>query len=76
MIFFVAAENIHRLHPLGFPNLHSLEKPPFYRVPPKAPDATVGGMPYGNALFSYLWLNTFIKFVNMDRTSAPPRKRV
>jgi hypothetical protein len=71
MIFFAAAENMHRLDPIRLPNLHSLEKPPFYQVPPKAPDATVGGMQYGNALFPYLWFNVFIKFVNLAPYICP-----
>jgi hypothetical protein len=71
MILYAAADNLYRLDPTRFPTLHSLEKPPFYAVPPKAPDATVGGMPYGNALFSYVWYNAFIKFVNMAPYTCP-----
>ena len=53
------------MDPLKFPAVHSLAIPPFYAVPPRAPDATVGAMPYGNALFAYLWFTTFVKMVNM-----------
>jgi len=71
MFFFAAAANLYRLDPKQFPNLHSLENPPFYAVPPRAPEATFGGMPYGNALFSYVWYNAFIKFVNMAPYICP-----
>ena len=54
-----------------FPALHSLEKPPFYAVPPLAPEATVGGMPFCNALFAFLWYNAFIKFVNLGPYICP-----
>jgi hypothetical protein len=75
MIFFVAEETLYSLDPVQFlaefPIIHSFEKPPFYQVPPKATDATVGGMPYCNALFSILWYNAFIKFVNMAPFICP-----
>ena len=71
MIFFAAADNLYRLDPVRFPAVHSLVNPPFYGVPPRAPDATVGGMPYGNALFSYLWFNAFIEFVNLAPYICP-----
>ena len=40
-----------------------------------APDATVGGMPYGNALFSYLWFNAFVKLVNMAPYLCPSQEQ-
>jgi len=70
-IFFAAADNLYRLDPVRFPAVHSLVNPPFYGVPPRAPDATVGGMPYGNALFSYLWFTAFVKMVNMAPYLCP-----
>ncbi len=61
----IATENIHRLDPAQFPAIHSLEKPPFLAKPELAPNATTGGMPYGNAMFAYLWFTTFTKHVNI-----------
>jgi len=40
-----------------------------------APDATVGGMPYGNALFSYLWFTAFVKMVNMAPYLCPSQEQ-
>ena len=73
-IFFTAADNLYRLDPVRFPAVHSLVNPPFYGVPPRAPDATVGGMPYGNALFAYLWFTTFVKMVNMAPYLCPTQE--
>ena len=67
----IAAENIHRLDPAKFPAIHSLERPPFFAKPQVAPDATTGGMPYGNALFAFLWFHAFIKHVNMGPYLCP-----
>ena len=65
---------MYRLDPLKFPAVHSLANPPFYGVPARAPDATVGGMPYGNALFAYLWFTTFVKMVNMAPYLCPTQE--
>ena len=65
---------MYRLDPVKFPAVHSLANPPFYGVPPRAPDATVGGMPYGNALFAYLWFTTFVKMVNMAPYPCPTQE--
>ena len=65
---------MYRLDPVKFPAVHSLANPPFYGVPPRAPDATVGGMPYGNALFAYLWFTTFVKMVNMAPYLCPTQE--
>ena len=62
------------MDPLKFPAVHSLAIPPFYAVPPRAPDATVGTMPYGNALFAYLWFTTFVKMVNMAPYLCPTQE--
>ena len=65
---------MYRLDPVKFPAVHSLANPPFYGVPPRAPEATVGGMPYGNALFAYLWFTTFVKMVNMAPYLCPTQE--
>ena len=65
---------MYRLDPLKFPAVHSLANPLFYGVPPRAPNATVGGMPYGNALFAYLWFTTFVKMVNMAPYLCPTQE--
>ena len=67
----IAAENIHRLDPAKCTAIHSLERPPFFAEPQVAPDATTGGMPYGNALFAFLWFHAFIKHVNMGPYLCP-----
>ena len=61
----IVAENIHRLDPAQLPAIHSLKKPPVFAKPELAPNATTGGMTYGNAVFAYLWFTAFTKHVNM-----------
>ncbi len=76
MILYAAADNLYRLDPVRFPTLHSLEKPPFYAVPPKAPDATVGGMPYGKALFLTFGTTRSSSSSTWPLTHAPPSTRI
>ena len=59
---------------MKFPAVHSLANPPFYGIPQRAPESAVGGMPYGNALFAYLWFNTFVKLVNMAPYLCPTQE--
>jgi len=73
-IFFAAADNLYRLDPVKFPAVHSLANPPFYGIPQRAPDTAVGGMPYGNALFAYLYFTTFVKMVNMAPYLCPTQE--
>ncbi len=55
----VTTESIHRLDPIKFPLVHSLDKEPFFEV------SSTGGMQYFNPPFVFLWFHGSIKTVNM-----------
>ena len=48
-----------------FPALHSLEKVPFFELPPG------GGMQLFNRMFAYLFFHAFQRFSNLYKFLAP-----